>query len=105
MQDECVPKNSRDGRFVMWESANTGYDKNNYQFSSCSIRSIHRVLYSLAHRCFVEEKKAFCGNGILEEGEQCDGGAHFQHFGVRDDCCTKECKLRLGAFCSPRLFF
>nr|CAD2124080.1 unnamed protein product [Meloidogyne enterolobii] len=102
MQDECVPKNSRDGRFVMWESANTGYDKNNYQFSSCSIRSIHRVLYSLAHRCFVEEKKAFCGNGILEEGEQCDGGAHFQHFGVRDDCCTKECKLRLGAFCSPR---
>ncbi|KAL7079699.1 hypothetical protein ACQ4LE_001328 [Meloidogyne hapla] len=102
MQDECVPKNSRDGRFVMWESANTGYDKNNYQFSSCSIRSIHRVLYSLAHRCFVEEKKAFCGNGILEEGEQCDSGAHFQHFGVRDDCCTKECKLRSGAFCSPR---
>lgn len=99
--EECVPQNSRDGRFVMWESANTGYDKNNYIFSPCSIRSIHRMLYSLAHTCFVEEKGALCGNGILEVGEECDNGAQL-NFDEKDECCTTGCKLSKNALCSPR---
>lgn len=97
--EECVPQNSRDGLYVMWESPNTGYDKNNYAFSPCSVQYVHRVLYALASRCFVEEKRALCGNGLLEEGEQCDSGAQF---GKKDNCCMPNCKLMNGALCSPK---
>lgn len=65
--EDCLPKNSQ-GRYVMHGSPNSGYEKNNYNFSPCSIRSIQRTLYELASKCFVEEKIAFCGNGILEKG-------------------------------------
>ena len=102
--EECVPQNSRDGRYVMWESANTGYDKNNYNFSPCSIRSIHRVLYPTVSQCFVQEKGALCGNGILEEGEQCDSGDHLVGGQQEDKCCTSKCTLKPGALCSPRFF-
>lgn len=102
VDEDCVPQNSPDGRFVMWESANTGYDKNNYHFSPCSIRSIHRVIYGLAHKCFVEEKGALCGNGILENGEECDIGAQLNFDQKEDKCCTANCKLKPKAICSPR---
>lgn len=113
----------------MHESSNSGYDKNNYLFSKCSILSIHKVilkkiknlimyliekkiyiyyififvkvLYNLAHKCFVEEKTALCGNGILEVGEECDAGGY--HLGTNfDRCCTNNCKLKKNAVCSPR---
>ncbi|KAL3069360.1 hypothetical protein niasHS_018085 [Heterodera schachtii] len=115
--EECVPQRSRDGRYVMWESANTGYERNHYLFSPCSVRAIHRVLYGLAHRCLVEERRSLCGNGILEEGEQCDGGAQIgggmsapdsnggddNADGTGTDrCCTADCRLKRNAFCSPR---
>uniref|UniRef100_A0A914I4A3 Uncharacterized protein n=1 Tax=Globodera rostochiensis TaxID=31243 RepID=A0A914I4A3_GLORO len=102
---DCVPQPSRDGRYMMWESANTGYERNHYQFSPCSVRAIHRVLYSLAHRCFVEERRALCGNGILEAGEQCDCGAQIGGTGPAgegDRCCTADCRLKPSALCSPR---
>ena len=35
----------------------------------------------------------FCGNGKLEEDEECDAG----YYG--DDCCDKNCKLKPGAIC------
>jgi hypothetical protein len=103
--EECVPKNTQNGRYIMFESSNSGYDRNNYQFSNCSIRQIHKVLYTLAEKCFKEEQRALCGNGILEDGEQCDAGGKLTtdvDRTKRDPCCTDDCQLRTNAVCSPR---
>ena len=43
-------------------------------------------------------KKATCGNGILEEGEDCDCGTEEECKG--NPCCSFGCKLREGAKCS-----
>ncbi|KAH7728055.1 Protein ADM-4 [Aphelenchoides avenae] len=88
---ECVPPGSQDGRYIMHESSNSGYDRNNYRFSPCSVRLIHRVLYGLAEHCFAEEQAALCGNGILEDGEECDSD------GVD---CVEEGQCRAGQ-CVP----
>ena len=47
------------------------------------------------------EQKTFslqmCGNGIVEEGEDCDPGS-----GVNSTCCdSSTCKLRPGSMCDP----
>uniref|UniRef100_A0AC34FBR8 Uncharacterized protein n=1 Tax=Panagrolaimus sp. ES5 TaxID=591445 RepID=A0AC34FBR8_9BILA len=103
--EECGERNER---FIMHETANTGYDKNNYRFSTCTINEVFKVLYNVQQRCFVEEQKSLCGNGILEPGEECDGGGRFvaeqmgESAGTADPCCTSECKLRPNALCSPK---
>ncbi|KAI1716225.1 metallo-peptidase family m12 domain-containing protein [Ditylenchus destructor] len=102
---ECNPPNSQDGqngRYMMHESVNSGYDKNNYFFSPCSIRSIHKALYEIADKCFVEEQAALCGNGILEDGEECDFGGQLAAEKTSDRCCTNKCTLKHNAVCSPR---
>ena len=39
-----------------------------------------------------------CGNGIVEEGEECDPGS-----GVTSPCCdASTCKLKAGASCDPQ---
>lgn len=43
-------------------------------------------------------KKATCGNGILEEGEECDCGSEEECKG--NPCCLFGCKLKEGAACS-----
>ena len=43
-------------------------------------------------------KKATCGNGILEEGEECDCGSEAECKG--NPCCSFGCKLKNGADCS-----
>jgi hypothetical protein len=43
-------------------------------------------------------KTSTCGNGILEEGEECDCGSEEECKG--NPCCQFGCKLREGASCS-----
>lgn len=43
-------------------------------------------------------KKAVCGNGILEEGEECDCGS--EEDCKKSPCCTSGCKLKQNAECS-----
>lgn len=43
-------------------------------------------------------KKATCGNGILEDGEECDCGTEEECKG--NPCCSFGCKLKEGAACS-----
>ncbi|CAD5227410.1 unnamed protein product [Bursaphelenchus okinawaensis] len=100
----CVPTDSPEGRYIMHESSNSGYDRNNYRFSPCSKMAIHRVLYTAVDQCFVDEQKSLCGNNIVEAGEECDpGGQLLTGTAVHNDtCCTSQCKLKINAKCSPK---
>ncbi|CAG2209310.1 ADAM17 [Mytilus edulis] len=63
--------------------------------SQCSKQYIFKVLESKGPRCFTESSDVtFCGNGKLEEDEECDAG----YYG--DNCCDRDCKLKPGAICS-----
>ena len=58
--------------------------------------------------CFREPKMALCGNGVVEEGEECDCGWEED---CEEQCCwpqrtefgedEKPCTLRPGKACSP----
>ncbi|XP_070184464.1 ADAM 17-like protease [Littorina saxatilis] len=109
--DECNPGSN--GKYVMWPYAVPGYEENNQFFSPCSKRGIAPVLRSKSGYCFrnVVEKentvdpskdegkvKSLCGNGIVEENEECDIG--FPEEDVEDKCCNRDCKFKPGAQCS-----
>lgn len=49
-------------------------------------------------KCFIEEQKSFCGNGRVEENEECDVGIDTRL--DTDSCCNKFCRLRQKATCS-----
>lgn len=53
--------------------------------------------------CVTESGQPICGNGLVEQGEECDCGYFDQ---CRDECCydanqpeDKKCKLRPGKRC------
>lgn len=66
------------------------------------------MLASAAHStnttCLIDASSAkhtislqMCGNGIVEDGEDCDPGQ-----GVNSSCCdAKTCKFKAGAVCDP----
>ncbi|XP_037545596.1 disintegrin and metalloproteinase domain-containing protein 10 [Nematolebias whitei] len=108
---ECTPGESKQqdlkekGNYIMYARATSGDKTNNNKFSICSIRNISAVLTKKRDDCFVESGQPICGNGLVEEGEQCDCGYIDQ---CKDDCCynaneadDKKCKLRPGKKCSP----
>lgn len=58
--------------------------------------------------CFSESGQPICGNGLVEQGEQCDCGYSDQ---CKDECCydanqpeDKKCKLRPSKSCRYRGF-
>lgn len=92
---DCAPPTIKGGHFLMYPYAVMGYETNNKFFSQCSRQYIYKVLESKGPTCFTESSDVtFCGNGKLEEDEECDAG----YYG--DDCCDKNCKLKPGAICS-----
>ncbi|KAL5255764.1 hypothetical protein ACHWQZ_G011104 [Mnemiopsis leidyi] len=88
---ECAPK---DNRFMMYPAAQDGSQANNFEFSPCSKWAINKVLKGKADLCFVEEPGPICGNGLVEEGEECDQGRQ------QSDCC-ENCRLTSGSECEP----
>ncbi|KAK6009860.1 Disintegrin, partial [Ostertagia ostertagi] len=99
-REECLPDYSEGGNYIMHMYAQNGYDPNNIRFSPCSRKSIRRMLERRWHRCFEPEKASFCGNGVVEEGEECDEGTFLTKNGS-STCCTTECRLAPSAQCSP----
>lgn len=108
---ECTPGESREqgkkelGNYIMYARATSGDKINNNKFSICSIRNISAVLMKKRDICFVESGQPICGNGLVEEGEQCDCGYSDE---CKDPCCynanedaDKRCKLQPGKICSP----
>ncbi|KAK7490840.1 hypothetical protein BaRGS_00017896, partial [Batillaria attramentaria] len=96
---ECAPDSFKHGRFIMWPYAVEGIEENNARFSPCSVRWISGVLENKAGACFTDSVAAFCGNGILDEGEECDSRGD-----AADPCCTSDCQLKPGAKCSDTDF-
>ncbi|KAI4478259.1 hypothetical protein M0802_014560, partial [Mischocyttarus mexicanus] len=90
---ECRPGGLH-GNYIMFASATSGDRPNNSKFSRCSIGNISNVLDAIDDKkkknCFSASADAFCGNKIVEAGEECDCG-------YDDDECVDKC-------CYPRLF-
>ncbi|XP_034948232.1 disintegrin and metalloproteinase domain-containing protein 10-like [Chelonus insularis] len=108
--DECSP-GGEDGNFIMFARATSGDKRNNNRFSPCSLISINPVLNIKARStkgCFAELQVAICGNGVVEEGEECDCGWEED---CNDPCCHPQrlhhapfeipCRLTEDAVCSP----
>ncbi|KAG7308033.1 hypothetical protein JYU34_006671, partial [Plutella xylostella] len=104
----CTPF-GEDGNFIMFARATSGDRKNNNKFSPCSLRAIDPVLNNKARSskgCFTEPQPAICGNGVVEEGEECDCGWASE---CTDVCCRpqaarphyKPCTLTEHSVCSP----
>ncbi|KAH9388877.1 Disintegrin and metalloproteinase domain-containing protein 10, partial [Tyrophagus putrescentiae] len=114
---ECRPGGAL-GNFIMYSSATSGERQNNNKFSHCSIANISSVLAAVFNNegkenCFQEDNGPFCGNKIVEEGEECDCGYDSRE--CNEDCCyprnveefkamdpyAQPCRRRPGAYCSP----
>ncbi|XP_054744302.1 disintegrin and metalloproteinase domain-containing protein 10 [Anastrepha obliqua] len=114
---ECRP-GGLNGNFIMFASATSGDRPNNSKFSPCSVRNISNVLDVLVGNskrdCFEVSEGAFCGNKIVESGEECDCG--FNEEECKDICCypriiseydfsmnssAKGCTRRAKTECSP----
>ncbi|KAK0418307.1 hypothetical protein QR680_013490 [Steinernema hermaphroditum] len=74
-----------------------------WQFSKCSVARMHSILQSgrvqcLLNRPFQASKLHQCGNGVVDEGEECDCGSRDECF---DPCCDPlTCTLRAHAQCA-----
>ncbi|XP_071500624.1 disintegrin and metalloproteinase domain-containing protein 10-like [Diadema antillarum] len=103
------------GNYLMFSHSSSGDRINNDRFSSCSITSITNTLASVFSgfsktNCFKSMSDiTFCGNGILEDGEECDCGYEEE---CTDRCCVAQnadhtvssaCRLNsaVSAQCSP----
>uniref|UniRef100_A0AAG5DVP2 ADAM10 endopeptidase n=1 Tax=Anopheles atroparvus TaxID=41427 RepID=A0AAG5DVP2_ANOAO len=114
---ECRP-GGNNGNFIMFASATSGIRLNNGKFSPCSVRNISNVLDAIdeskKRNCFQASEGAFCGNKIVEIGEECDCG--FNEEECMDKCCypremtdamkienatAQSCGRRARTQCSP----
>ncbi|KAJ6260271.1 p45K [Drechslerella dactyloides] len=75
------------------------------QFSPCTVGNICTGLGrgTVNMTCLTSNRNVptitdgVCGNGIVEEGEECDSGS-----GVQSSCCDPQtCRFRSGAVCDP----
>lgn len=77
------------GNYIMFASATSGDRPNNSKFSVCSIGNISNVLDAIddnkKRNCFSASAGAFCGNKIVEAGEECDCG--YDDNECKENCC------------------
>ncbi|CDW56439.1 disintegrin family protein [Trichuris trichiura] len=111
-----------DGNYIMFASATSGDKVNNGKFSTCSINNISLVLREVLKQhpnasytsgakrnCFKRRETSFCGNALVEDGEECDCGFDKDECERRGDrCCYPHqsssgtmCKRKGNSKCSP----
>ncbi|CAH6787248.1 disintegrin and metalloproteinase domain-containing protein 26A [Phodopus roborovskii] len=81
---------------------------NSHRFSNCSYEKLfltvtqRTCLYNFPDEAVsITTNLTWCGNYIIEEGEQCDCGS--SESCERDPCCHKDCALKPGAECASGL--
>lgn len=87
---DCYDKNmdTFNNQFIMHSThqINIGIRPNAMRMSYCSRIKISVYLSSSRPSCFEPSTYTYCGNGILEEGEDCDCGAPWQCEHI-EECC------------------
>ncbi|XP_029139882.1 disintegrin and metalloproteinase domain-containing protein 9-like [Protobothrops mucrosquamatus] len=74
-----------------------------YALSNCSKETYFAFLQGPGRNCFLNwpkdvTPKKTCGNGVVEDGEQCDCGTDEQTC-IINDCCQEDCQMKPGATC------
>jgi len=97
------------GRYIMYNGSadsNKTLMRNNVKFSFCSKSAVYKLLQRRMNRrnCFILDYNPFCGNGIVEVGEECDCGTIFDC--VNQKCCGSRnsdmpCRIRDLKHCHP----
>ena len=96
----CSPSNVNGGKYLMHPFSTATNRPNNWKFSPCSRNHINPVLQDKSG-CFAAQKEAFCGDALIDEGEECDCGPQDTCHKV-DPCCNPTgCTLKSGAVCTP----
>ncbi|XP_013207430.1 disintegrin and metalloproteinase domain-containing protein 26A-like [Microtus ochrogaster] len=76
---------------------------NSNKFSNCSYEQLYETitrrtcLYNIPDEV-VSTNLTWCGNSLVEEGEQCDCGS--SEACKRDPCCSDDCVFKRGAECA-----
>ncbi|KAL8169532.1 UNVERIFIED_CONTAM: hypothetical protein K2H54_051368 [Gekko kuhli] len=75
------------------------------QFSNCSYRQYFTLMKSHGAKCLLiasgpnrQYKPTYCGNKVVDSGEQCDCGSKLNC--ESDPCCQSNCKLHSGVTCA-----
>lgn len=92
--DPASCSTSSGGKYIMYATSVSGDQPNNFKFSPCSKQQIAEVLKAKKNNCFTDPVDSYCGNYVVEEGEDCDPGI------TKDKCCTSSCTFQLNAKCS-----
>ncbi|KAI1322944.1 zinc metalloprotease mde10 [Xylariaceae sp. FL0255] len=105
---QCCPLSATvcnaDGKFIMNPSTGSSIT----QFSACTVGNVCTAMGtgSVKSSCLTDNKDVVtitgsqCGNGIVEQGEQCDCGG--DEGCANDPCCdVKTCKYTSGSVCDP----
>lgn len=96
----CSPDAANKGKYIMYTYSVSGLEENNRKFSVCSRMAIGQVLISKSHLCFEKETDAFCGDGRVDDGEDCDAGR--LAYNEDDPCCDYRCRFIGLAECSDK---
>jgi disintegrin and metalloproteinase domain-containing protein 10 len=105
----CSPGANKGGNFIMYRRATAGVEINNRNFSKCSKDQMgpimHKLVMDPTKFCFKPYNGSLCGNGIVEQGEECDCGYKGD---CKETCCydaseepSKKCRLKPNSECSP----
>merc|ERR1719153_417626 len=102
---DCTPSDMEaNGRFLMSKYSNNGRRHNHEVLSPCTKESVIACLSSPQRTSCVKSTSAgYCGNGVVEEGEECDCGDEFQCLVTRS-CCFPPTGGEDNRPCSTRDF-
>jgi disintegrin and metalloproteinase domain-containing protein 10 len=94
----------RDGDFIMTRFGLDADQPNNFLYSPCSVQQIKSSVNTVQDMHCLERhqpEERLCGNGVVENGEECDcGGEQMCRVLEPGNCCDfGSCKLRAHAVC------
>ena len=96
----CSPSDAAGGKYLMHPYSTATHRPNNFLFSPCSRNQINPVIADKSG-CFAAKKEPFCGDGMIDEDEECDCGPEDTCDEV-DPCCNPTgCTLKAGKVCTP----